>query len=87
MFTRGDEVLAQHNNYTALMEADGARARTLGRHGLLMRWVLLGEPDKAQLILERIVTNSDVVQVERLPSPSRGSGGSGNVGLASLSFE
>ena len=41
----------------------------------------------AQLILERIVTNSSVVQVERLPAPSRGSEGFGNTGLAYLSFD
>ena len=41
----------------------------------------------AQHILERIVTNSDVVQVERLPAPSRGSEGFGRTGLAYLSID
>jgi hypothetical protein len=53
LFTRGDQTSAGQSNYTALMEADGAKARIIGQHGLLMRWVLLGEPDKAKLIMER----------------------------------
>ena len=41
----------------------------------------------AQLILERIVTNAEVVQVERLPSTSRGSSGFGSTGLTYLSMD
>ena len=41
----------------------------------------------AQLILERIVTNGEVVQVERFPSTSRGSSGFGSTGLTYLSMD
>ena len=37
--------------------------------------------------MERIVTNADVVQVERLPTTSRGSSGFGSTGLAYLSMD
>ena len=40
----------------------------------------------AQLILERIVTNVDVVQVEQLPTTSRGSSGFGSTDLTYLSM-
>ena len=41
----------------------------------------------AQLILERIVTNAEVVQGERFPSTSRGSSGLGSTGLTYLSMD
>ena len=41
----------------------------------------------AQLILERIITTADVVQVESLPATCRGSQGFGSTGMAYLSME
>ena len=40
----------------------------------------------AQLILERIITNADVVQVESLPATTRGSQGFGSTGMAYLNM-
>ena len=41
----------------------------------------------AQLLLERIVTNADVVQVEQLPASSSSSGGFGCTGLVYLNMD
>ena len=41
----------------------------------------------AQLLLERIVTNADVVQVEQLPASSSSSGGFGYTGLVYLNMD
>ena len=41
----------------------------------------------ARLLLERIVTNADVVQVEQLPASSSSSGGFGYTGLVYLNMD
>jgi len=44
---------AAKSNFTAFMEADGRQARTIGKTGVMMRWVFLGVPETREVMLER----------------------------------
>lgn len=55
LFTRTDDGIAgaASSNYSAFEERDGTSAQTMGRYGMIMRWVFIREPDKAQEITDR----------------------------------